>query len=287
MTKRTSGDSGAAARAGSPQRQEKNAASLPREVTDLTTRLTKCGIEIDECRAWWAQANSSSPATVQRIFDEYWFGAKSLDRIEVLARSLRHRFDAFPESLRTLHLWPHMLPETRRLICHWHLQLADPLYRAFAGEFLPSRRIMPASDVTRAMVVEWVGRETGEAWRIPTRTQFATNALSAACSAGLVVGKRDPRAVVVPALPDDALGYLVHLLRGVEFKGTLLDNPYLASVGLGGKPLEDRLRKLPGIRFQRQADLVNFGWEFHDLPAWWHSVIGSGQERHTRAGGAA
>lgn len=287
MTGRNSVEGGAAAKAGPPRLPEQSAASPSREITDLTTRLTKCGIEIDECRAWWVHANGSPPATLQQIFDEYWFGAKSLDRIEVLVRSLRLRFDAFPAALRTLHRWPHMLPETRRLICHWHLQLADPLYRAFAGEFLPSRRMMPASNVTRSMVVEWVSRQTGDAWGIPTRTQFATNALSAACSAGLVVGKRDPRAVVVPTVPDDALGYLLHLLRGVEFKGTLLDNPYLASVGLGGKPLEDRLRTLSGIRFRRQADLIDFGWEYDDLPAWWQAVIGSRQERHAAAGGAA
>jgi hypothetical protein len=259
----------------------------PAEATELSARLTKCGIEIDECRAWWLHADKTCSATSKQIFDEYWFGAKSLARIEVLVRSLRLRFDAFPAALATLHHWPHMSPETRRLICHWHLQLADPLYRSFAGDYLPSRRLMPASDVTRAMVVEWVGRQTGTAWTLPTRTQFATNALSSACAAGLVIGKRDPRSVTVPPVPNDALGYLLHLLREVEFRGTLLDNPYLASVGLVGPPLEDRLRSLPGIRFRRQGDLADFGWEHDSLAGWHASVIGTPPGVPLVAGGAA
>jgi hypothetical protein len=259
----------------------------PTEATELSARLTKCGIEIDECRAWWVHADKTSSATPKQIFDEYWFGAKSLARIKVLDRSLRSRFNVFPAALATLHRWPHMGPETRRLICHWHLQLADPLYRSFAGEYLPSRRLMPASDVTRAMVVDWVGRQTGTAWTIPTRTQFATNALSSACAAGLVIGKRDPRSVTVPPVPNEALGYLLHLLREVEFQGTLLDNPYLGSVGLVGPPLEDRLRSLPGIRFRRQGDLADFGWEHDSLAAWHSSVIGYSPGLPLAAGGAA
>jgi hypothetical protein len=259
----------------------------PAEVTERSARLTKCGIEIDECRAWWAHADQTGGATLQQIFDEYWFGAKSLDRIKVLVRSLRLRFDAFSAAHATLHRWPHMCAETRRLLCHWHLQLSDPLYRAFTGEYLPTRRLMPLSDVTRAMVVDWVGRETGTAWTLPTRTQFATNALSAACASGIVVGKRDPRAVTVPVVPNDALGYLLHLLREVEFSGTLLANPYLASVGLIGGALDDRLRSLPGIRFRRQGELADFGWEYDSLAAWHRAVIGSAPDPARAAGGAA
>lgn len=259
----------------------------PAEAAELTSRLTECGIEIDECRAWWAHADRTGSASLQEMFDDYWFGAKSLRRIGVLARSLRLRFDAYPAALRTLHRWPHMRPETRRLICHWHLQLADPLYRAFTGEFLPSRRLLPASDVTRAMVVDWVGQRTGETWRLPTRTQFATNALSAASSAGLVTGKRDPRAVVIPPVPSDALGYLLHLLREVRIDGSLLENPYLESVGLSGSALDDRLRTLPGLGFRRQGTLTSFDWAFDGLESWREATVGDAPDQPMVAGGAA
>ena len=259
----------------------------PAEATELSSRLTKCGIEIDECRAWWAHAGRTAAATSQQVFDEYWFGAKSIARIEVLVRSLRLRFDVYPAALQALHHWPHMKAETRRLICHWHLQLADPLYRAFAGRFLPDRRAMSAATVTRAMVVDWVGRQTGDAWRLPTRTQFATNALSAACAAGLVAGKRDPRALTIPAVPSEALGYLLHLLREIQIEGSLLENPYLASVGLVGAALDDRLRALPGIRFRRQGGLADFGWEYDGLDSWRHAVVGDAAGHVIASGGAA
>jgi len=60
----------------------------------------------------------------------------------------------------------------------------------------------------------------------------------------------------------------MYFLRGVEFEGSLLDNPYARSVGLDGRFLEDRLADLPGLRVQRQGDLVDFTWAYPDLAAW-------------------
>ena len=62
---------------------------------------------------------------------------------------------------------------------------------------------------------------------------------------------------VVGDLP---LTYLLYLLREVEFAGTLLENPYLASVGLSGDELGRRLRGLTALQFIRQGSLVDFGW---------------------------
>ena len=101
-----------------------------------------------------------------------------------------------------------------------------------------------------------------------TRIQFASKLLSAVFSAGLVGANRDPRPVLIPRVPDEALEYLMYLLREVEFEGTLLQNPYLASVGCEAPSLEDRLRGLPGMAFRRQGDLLEFGWRFTDLHAW-------------------
>jgi hypothetical protein len=60
----------------------------------------------------------------------------------------------------------------------------------------------------------------------------------------------------------------MYLLRGVRFEGTLLENPYLASVGLQGGFLEDRLRGLSALRFRRQGDLVDFGWQYGGIEEW-------------------
>ena len=97
------------------------------------------------------------------------------------------------------------------------------------------------------------------------RIQFASKLLSAAYSATVVTSNRDPRPIGMPRVPDEALEYLLYLLRETEFEGSLLDNPYLSSVGLEGAILEERLRGLPGLAFRRQGDLIDFGWRHHDL----------------------
>jgi hypothetical protein len=241
----------------------------PREATEIHTRLLKCALEVEDARAYWAHAGGADAAAgAQPAFDQYWFGARSLARIEVLIANMRARFDAFPDALAVLHLWPHMAPDTRTALCHWHLQLADPLYRRFTGTYLAQRRAGSRPEVTRDLVVGWVGAQGAERWTLATRIQFASKLLSAAYAAGLVGTNRDPRPLTVPRVPDEALEYLVYLLREVVFEGTLLDNPYAGSMGLAGAVLEDRLRGLPALAFDRQGDLVEFGWRYPSLRAW-------------------
>ena len=56
----------------------------PQETTHKHTRLMKCALEIEDCRAYWAHSNGTTPVSAQQAFDDYWFGARSLDRIKVL-----------------------------------------------------------------------------------------------------------------------------------------------------------------------------------------------------------
>jgi hypothetical protein len=181
---------------------------------------------------------------------------------------MRARYDAYPAALEVLSHWPHMSPETRKVICHWHVQLADPVYRRFTGTFLVERRSGLRPEVTRDLVVGWVGQQNSDRWSTSTRIQFASKLLSSAYSAGFVTANRDPRPLAVPRVPDDALEYFMYLLREVEFEGTLLDNPYLRSCGLEGSILHERLRGLPGLGFGKQGSLVDFGWRYGNLRAW-------------------
>jgi hypothetical protein len=249
----------------------------PREVTEAHTRLSRCALEINDARAYWAHADGNSVVTAQQAFEDYWFGARSMTRVKVLLINMRARFSAFPSALAALHRWPDMSPETRRSICHWHLQLTDPLYRKFTGAYLAERRTRARSEVTRDLVVGWVGKHGPNRWAMPMRIQFASKLLSAAYSAGLVTSNRDPRPVGTPWVPNDALDYLMYLLRETRFKGSLLDNPYLRSVGLDGAILEERLRGLVGLDFHRQGDLVDFGWRHQDLAAWSDAGVGQGR----------
>jgi hypothetical protein len=83
-----------------------------------------------------------------------------------------------------------------------------------------------------------------------------------------VSGRRDPRQLAFPRIPDDTLTYLLYLLRGITFEGTLIDNPYLRSVGLSGAILESRLRILPALRYRRLGDVIEYGWHYAGLSDW-------------------
>lgn len=247
----------------------------PREAVDLNTRLLKCGLEVGHCRAYWSHAKGTAPPTAQQAFDEYWFGARSLRRTEAILASMRARFDAFPPALTVLHRWSRMPAEARRAICHWHLQLADPLYRRFTGAFLVERRAGTGSDLTRSVTTAWVATQAKSRWSLPTQIELASRLLSAAFAAGLVTSNRDPRPLSTPPIPAEALEYLLYLLRRIQFEGSLIENPYTASVGLEGSVLESRLRALPNLAFRRQGSLVDFGWRYDDLTSWAGAHLGT------------
>lgn len=243
--------------------------SRPAEVTKVHTRLLRCALEVENSRAYWQHtAECSGPLTARQAFDEYWFGARSLERTELLMVNFRVRFDAYPEAVRVLRGWRDMDPGTRRLICHWHVQLADPLYRAFTGNFLVERHESLEPVVTHNMAVKWVANVGPATWATTTQINYASKLLSSAHAAGLLGAKRDSRPVLFPKVGDDALAYLLYLLKDVQIAGTLLENPYLASVGLSGGVVEERLRSLPDLHFRRQGNLVDWDWEFESLIEW-------------------
>jgi hypothetical protein len=239
------------------------------ETTEIRPRLINCPLVIEESRAYWERAApGGEQPDAQEVFEKYWFGAKSLPWVKVLTLNLQTRFGAFPEALRVLQSWHTMTPEARALICHWHLQLTDPLYRAFSGDFLIARRDAARPELHSNTIVSWVADNGRPNWTLPTRRKLASRLLSVALSAGLISGRRDPRSLLFPRVGDDALAYLLYALRVVTFEGTLLDNPYLRSVGLEGTALESRLRKLSSLDFQRSGDVVEFNWRYPCLGNW-------------------
>ena len=248
------------------------------EVKEVHTRILRLALGVDESRSYWEHMDAALlrvPAAqrAQVAFEQRWFGAKSLERVRFLIASFVDRFDPFPEALVALHRFPAMDVAARHFICHVHLQLTDPMYRRFTGQFLPSRRsTRNGAGVDRDVVLRWVKNEFPDRWSEATCVQFASKLLSAATEAGLVAAssaaKGAPRALLLPKVPDMALAYAMHLLRGIRFEGTLTENPYLASVGLTGDYLDQRLRALPGLAFKRMAHLTEFNWEHATLSDW-------------------
>lgn len=239
------------------------------EVTKFHTRLLKCDLAIDECRVYWQHASSEGKSPdPETAFSEYWFGARSLPRVRMLLATLRERFDAWPEALRVLSRWQSMSPVVRRLICHWHLQLADPLYRQFTGVYLPQRRAEGKPGIRRTTVVQWIDQMCPARWQISTRIQFTQKLIHSAEQAGLLMKGDDTAELQTARVDDFSLTYLMYVLRFTQFEGTLLQNPYVASVGLDADEIVARLRRIPAIGLLRQSGLQEFNWQYDSLEDW-------------------
>ncbi len=258
-----------------PSHREGSRTARVSETTDVHTRILRLALGIEESRSYWEHVDPRVPVADRALmaFEQRWFGSKSLERVRFLLSNLGDRYDAYPAALGVLRRWRSMEAAERQVICHWHLQLSDPLYRRFTGQFLVERRALRDPKVDRYIALRWVKNEFPDRWSEATCVQFASKLLSAASEAGVISAKRDPRALLLPKVPDLALAYLLHLLRGLRFGGTLTENPYLASVDLVEGFLDQRLRALPGISFRRMGQLTEFEWQAPTLNAWAEATL--------------
>lgn len=229
------------------------------EATAIHTRILRLTLAVQESRAYWEAVDPALTGTarVEQAFTERWFGNKSLARVKLLLSNFSARFDAYPEALETLRRWRPSEIGTRALVCHWHLQLSDPLYRQFTGDWLPARLDDGRRQFDSDTVARWIG-EVGHAALAPsTRYQFAAKLIRAADEAGLVSPSKDgPRTALTPRVPDEALGYLVRVLQLVPHEGTWQENAYFRSVGLTPDVVDARLRRLPDVTYRRMGELV-------------------------------
>ena len=265
----------AAVRKQAPRQPGATIASVrPSEVTAVHTRILRLALGAQESRAYWEHVDPSVPRAerAKEAFERRWFGAKSFERVRFLLATFMPRYDAFPSAFGVLRRWPSMDLVTRQIVCHWHLQLSDPMYRRFAGAFLRERGALRDPKLDRHAVLRWVKSEYPGKWAESTCVQFASKLLSAAFQTG-IVSRRDPRSLTVPKVPDAALGYILYLLRETRFEGSLTDNPYLASVGLDCDALAQRTRALRGVTLRRMMGLVEFDWAYPDLATWAREVL--------------
>jgi hypothetical protein len=240
------------------------------EVVEPHTRLLRIALVIEESRSYWQCFRPSIPEPQRTTvaFEERWFGNRSMERVKTLLSCFSQRFDAYPAALEVLRFWKPADPITRALICHWHTQLTDPIYRSFTGNFLEQRRFLPTPDIDRDIVGRWVAEHRGRDWAPATTIKMATSLLTCAASAGLCSGGVGSRSLKYPKVSDYALAYWLYFLKHLTFEGSLLENPYLASVGLSEHFLEQRVKKLPGVSFYRMGELSEFRWEYPNLLSW-------------------
>lgn len=246
------------------------AQSHPAEASKEHTRILRVMLATDDCVSYWKAPPASSRAATERVhqaFDERWFGSKTESRVRTLLGDMALRFDAYPEALEALRIW-NPPRQVAPWICHVHTQLADPIYRRFTGEFLPKRRQLGYASVDREVVARWVQDEWPGRWSPATCLKFGSNMLATAFEAGLLKDKKDPRKLASPRPPRLALEYVLYLLRGVQFAGSVLASPYLKSLTADSETLESVLSGLDSVRLQSVGEVRNFEWAYPDLSAW-------------------
>lgn len=253
----------------------KLALSYGAEVTQFHTRMLRVSLAVEESRAYWEHLQLELPREKRAVvaFEKRWFGSKSMERVRRLLAEFNHRYETYPVALEVLLRWCPSDPITRQNICHWHMQLADPMYRLFTGSFLEQRR-QSTPNIGRDIAARWVAQQLKTEWSTSTIQRMATGLIASAADAGLCGEKPGSRILLYPKVTDEALAYWFYFLRHLSFEGSMLNNPYLMSVGLTEGFLEQRLRKLAGLTFNRMGDLHEFDWQYEDLKSWAIATLG-------------
>jgi hypothetical protein len=241
-----------------------------REATGVHTRILRTTLATDDCYAYWQKVDMSIPASERArvAFEERWFGLKSDARVRTLMGDMLERFDAFPEALELLHQLRTVPAALRPWICHVHTALADPIYRQFAGAFLPERRALGYASVDREQVARWVNELYPERWAGATATKFGSNLLATAFEAGLLTERRDPRPLTAVVAPEIVVAYTLYLLREVAIEGSLTDNVYLRGMGIGTDSFRFIAARMTGIRFAELGGVAEVTFTEPSLLAW-------------------
>ena len=235
--------------------------------------MMKCTLEIEPSRSYWQLWGSvDGSITNEKAFEESVFGSKTYLRVKCLLADMRHRYDAYPFALEVLGKCRPIELSDRALICHWHTQLSDPIYRKFTGEYLVERYYSPAGNVDNDMVSRWIELTVPDRWQISTRNKIASKMLTSALTVGIIGSNRNPRPIHFPRVSDLAITYLMYLLREIQYEGTAIRNPYLASVGLDQEEAIRRIRAIRELGFSRQGDLIHFDWKHDSMMNWARSA---------------
>lgn len=200
------------------------------EITTPHTGLLRMGVMPTASVTFWSRAteDQSTAELSQRAQDENWFEAASPARVSYIVGQLQKRF---PYPARQLLEFRPRSDAQNLLICHWHLQLSDPLYRSYTSQFLLERWSSPTTSVDLRSTITWVQRcELTQHWQEATVKKLASALLSAAAEVGLCTGAGPAeRDLKIPTVSTDDIEYLKALLdlAGASEK---LDG-YLISVG--------------------------------------------------------
>lgn len=236
------------------------------EREEIHTRLLRVGLAVEESRAYWRNADPTESTTQlsERAFAQRWFGGKSSTRVGYLIATLRERLDP---ALPILKAWDPVQAQDRAWVCHWHLQLTDPLYRAFTADYAIRRLQSATPTVEKLSSLEWLHAIAPDRWSGATADRLVSGLASSFSEAGFCPTRPGPRPIVAPPLSDHALGYLLYLLKQVRGQGMLLSNPYIQVASMGDD-LDGRLKRLPGVSYRKTGGTASLEWQHETFLDW-------------------
>ncbi len=200
-----------------------------REQHDAHTGLLRLGLAVEPSLEFWRRAGTKDEGLVALAQEQDWFPGLSAARVKYLVGQLERRFPA--ESRVRLSQW-NEAAENAPILCHWHLQLADPTYRDFTFTSLVPRWSTGDDELSLDQVERWLSRREGsQHWQEATRRLLASGLFSAATEAGLLTGVTpSTRLTRRPKVPVEAIAYLLGLLDSLEVVDS---TPYLLTAGWG------------------------------------------------------
>lgn len=188
------------------------------------TGLLRLGLAVPASRIYWERAGSGLEIPNRQ---ESWYPKLSAQRERYLLRQMQRRFP---------HPWPAEILSrptlTANLVCHWHLQLTDPLYRHYTGDYLLKCWSSGTPAVSLEGTAAWVEKSPVAAdWKPNTVRRLASGLMSSASAAGLCDRRgRSERELRLPVVSAADLHYLNDLLDRAQSLGDR--SYYRVSVGL-------------------------------------------------------
>lgn len=248
------------------------------EATKIHTRMINDTLLEERSQSFWKNIDLDNKQNLVEVaYNNYWFGSANKATIKRTLNNFHVRYSAFPHCLAALKKWEDIDIKERALVCHWHMQLSDVLYRRFTSEFIPSRFIYKPAAFHKDQVQQWVYGFMGEKWAGSTQAQMASKMMSTIRSVGYV--SKDSKTIIelrYPTVNQRALQYLLYALREITFQGSILENPYLKSVGLTGSFLISQINQTTTISVNQLADVTSLEWKYPNLLGWMNNEINGG-----------
>lgn len=187
------------------------------------------GLEASASATFWRHADPSESLSERRAraLAEEWY----LDLSDARRRYLLGEFDKrfSPAHLRALKAWQPDAERQAPLLCHWHLQWSDPLYREFTSGFLVNAWAQPETKINVDAVDGWLEqRGSHTEWSASTRRRLASGLLSAAGEAGFLKGSGRLKEVRTVTVDGACMDYLRQQLLSDEGEPGLGEEIFLS-----------------------------------------------------------